>query len=76
MDGKHVKFSFSTLVADKLAAHLVGSFQPNLNDGHFCRRCFMTYDKKALPIDSVVVNARIINVHDNLVQQFGTNALS
>ena len=71
-----IKFSFSTLVADNLAAHLIGGFQTNFNAGYICRRCFITYAQKALPMDLVSVDVRTMSTHDNLVQQLSANALA
>ncbi len=69
INGVHIKFSFSTLVADNLAAHLMGGFQSCFSNGYFCRRCYITYADKNLPITLTRVNSRTINDHDNIVQE-------
>ncbi len=69
----HLKFSFSTLVADNLAAHLVGGFQSSFSNGYFCRRCYMTYTDKNLPIPLTQIKRRTIVDHDNLVEEIVNN---
>lgn len=74
--GTSIKFSFSTLVADNLASHLIGGFQANFNGNFFCRRCFITQSEKSLPMDSVKVAVRTINNHDDLVRKISTDPLA
>ncbi|CAF3299696.1 unnamed protein product [Rotaria sp. Silwood2] len=69
INGIHHKFSFSTVVADNLAAHLVGGFRLCFNSGHFCRRCYVTYDEKNLPIPLSQIKIRTIFDHDDLVKR-------
>lgn len=69
INGIHLKFSFSTLVADNLAAHFVGGFQQNFNTGFFCRRCYISRAEKNLSITSIRINNRTINDHDQLVNK-------
>jgi hypothetical protein len=69
----HLKFSFSTLVADNLAAHLVGGFQSCFNNGYFCRRCYIQYTEKNLPIPLTQIKSRTMVDHDNLVQEVINN---
>ncbi|CAF4010420.1 unnamed protein product, partial [Rotaria sordida] len=68
-----IKFSFSTLVADNLAAHQIGGFQSNFSNGHFCRRCFITYPERNLPMSAMNIAIRTSIIHDDLVQQISTN---
>ncbi|CAF1583945.1 unnamed protein product, partial [Adineta steineri] len=67
--GDHLKFSVSTLIADNLAAHLVGGFQTCFSNGYFCRRCYIKYDDRNLTIPLSEINSRMINDHDDLVHE-------
>ncbi|CAF1512982.1 unnamed protein product [Adineta ricciae] len=69
VNGNHLKFSFSTIVADNLAAHMVGGFQTCFSNGFFCRRCYITYADKNLPIPLTQIKSRMINDHDGLVHE-------
>jgi hypothetical protein len=69
INGRNLKFSFSTIVADNLAAHLIGGFQSNFSNGSFCRRCYITHAQRTLPIDVVKASPRTIYHHDHLVQR-------
>ena len=69
INGRDLKFSFSTLVADNLAAHLVGGFQCSFSNGFSCRRCYITHAERTLPIDLVKPNPRTIHHHDHLVRR-------
>ncbi|CAF3813633.1 unnamed protein product [Rotaria sp. Silwood1] len=73
INGIHHKFSFSTVVADNLAAHLVGGFQSCFNNGNFCRRCYVTYADRNLPIPLSKIKIRTIVDHDNFVQEIINN---
>lgn len=76
VNGMSIKFSFSTLVADNLASHLIGGFQTSFNSNFFCRRCFITQTEKSLPMDSVKVGIRTINNHDDLLRKISTDPLA
>ncbi|CAF0869767.1 unnamed protein product [Adineta steineri] len=67
--GDHLKFSVSTIIADNLAAHLVGGFQTCFSNGYFCRRCYVKYDDRNLTIPLSEINSRMINDHDDLVHE-------
>jgi hypothetical protein len=69
INGKHLKFSFSTIVADNLAAHLIGGFQTGFSHGFFCRRCYITQPERTVPIDLIKTGPRTIAHHDHLVQR-------
>ena len=69
INGKHLKFSFSTIVADNLVAHLIGGFQSGFSHGFFCRRCYITEAERVLPIDLLQAGSRTITHHDHLVQR-------
>jgi hypothetical protein len=69
INGKKLKFSFSTIVAANLAAHLLGGFQCSFSSGYFCRRCYITPTEKMLPIDSININTRTIAHHGDLVRR-------
>lgn len=73
INGSHLKFSFSTIIADNLAAHLVGGFQTCFSNGYFCRRCYITYADKNLPIPLTEIKSRMINDHDDLVHELIRN---
>jgi hypothetical protein len=73
INGIHLKFSFSTLVADNLAAHFMGGFQSCFSNGFFCRRCYIEYADKNLPIALTRVHSRTIVDHDNIVQEIINN---
>ena len=64
-----LKFSFSTLVADNLAAHYIGGYQTTFSSGYFCRRCYITYSDRNLPILISDFDTRTIINHDDKVQQ-------
>ncbi|CAF3049853.1 unnamed protein product [Rotaria socialis] len=67
--GVHLTFSFSTVVADNLASHFIGAFQSCFNGGHFCRRCYITYSEKNLPIPLSKIQTRSMIDHDDLVDK-------
>jgi hypothetical protein len=68
-----LKFSFSTLVADNLAAHFMGGYQTTFSTGHFCRRCFITYPDRNLPMSVTKFDVRTTINHDNIVEQINTS---
>ena len=76
INGKSIKFSFSTIVADNLASHQIGGFQCNFNHGFFCRRCFITPAEKSLPINDVKVGIRTIRNHDDLLRRINSDPLA
>lgn len=57
------------MVADNLAAHLIGGFQSSFSNGFFCRRCYVTPAEKNITMGLVKVGTRTISQHDDLVQQ-------
>lgn len=67
--GVHLTFSFSTVVADNLASHFIGAFQSCFNGGYFCRRCYITYPEKNLPIPLEKIQTRSMTNHDDLVDK-------
>lgn len=69
MHGIHLTFSFSTVVADNLASHFIGGFQSCFNAGHFCRKCYITYSEKNLPISLSKIQTRSMIDHDDLVNK-------
>ncbi|CAM4818496.1 unnamed protein product [Rotaria magnacalcarata] len=73
INGRHLNFSFSTMVADNLAAHVVGGFQLSFTHGYFCRRCLIKYSDKNLPISANKARSRTIIDHDKIVQQIVHN---
>ena len=75
IDGKTIRFSFSTIVADNLAAHMVGGFNCSFNSRFFCRRCYITQEEKTLPISSIKHCFRTITQHDHLIQSINANPL-
>lgn len=73
INGKRVHFSFSTMVADNLAAHMIGGFNCSFSSRFFCRRCCITQEERSLPITSITNGCRTIIQHDRLVQTINTN---
>ena len=69
INGLHLTFSFSTVVADNLASHFIGAFQCCFNNGHFCRRCYITYPERNLPIPLSKIQTRSMIDHDDLVDK-------
>ncbi|CAF4382200.1 unnamed protein product [Rotaria sp. Silwood2] len=47
----------------------IGGFRLCFNSGHFCRRCYVTYDEKNLPIPLSQIKIRTIFDHDDLVKR-------
>jgi hypothetical protein len=64
INGVHLKFSFSTLAADNLAAHQIGGYQASFSSGYFCRRCHLSYDDRALPFSPGLTTYRTSPGHD------------
>lgn len=73
LKGDHLKFSVSTIVADNLAAHLIGGFQTCFSNGYFCRRCYITFDNRNLATPLSNINSRMMNDHDDLVHELLQN---
>lgn len=73
VNGKKIKFSFSTLVADNLAAHMIGGFNSSFSSRFFCRRCYITQAEKSLPITSIKHGFRTITQHDHLLQRINVS---
>ncbi|CAF1638481.1 unnamed protein product [Rotaria sordida] len=73
INGVHIKFSFSTMVADNLAAHLIGGLQLNFNSGYFCRRCYIKYADKNLPILMSKADTRTSTDHDKFIEKMIQN---
>jgi hypothetical protein len=73
INGYQLKFSFSTLVADNLAAHMIGGFQSNFSTGYFCRRCYIKYADRNLPILLNKAICRTSIDHDDLIEQIIRN---
>lgn len=75
VNGIDVKFSFSTVVADNLAAHAIGGFQTSFSSRFFCRRCYITQAEKAISINLFKPDTRTSIHHDHLVQRINANPL-
>ncbi|CAM4942781.1 unnamed protein product [Rotaria socialis] len=69
INSNKLKFSFSTMIADNLAAHMIGGFQSSFSNGYFCRRCYTSYADRNLPILMATAVGRTCIDHDDLVQQ-------
>ncbi|CAF3556760.1 unnamed protein product, partial [Rotaria sp. Silwood2] len=57
------------MVADNLAAHMIGGFQSSFSTGYFCRRRLINYDDRSLPILLNNVNTRTTIDHDMFVTE-------
>lgn len=57
------------MVADNLTSHSVAGFQSCINSGNFCRRCYITYPEKNLPIPLSEIQTRLIIDYDDLVNK-------
>ena len=68
------EFSFSTVVEDNLAAHMVSSFQSCFNSGNFCRRCYITYEDRKSPLPLSHIKVQTVGDHDNFVQEIKNNS--
>jgi hypothetical protein len=66
--GTHLRFSFSTVVGDNLAAHLVGGFQTCFSNGYFCRRCYIHYTDRDSPVPLSAIKSRTVKNHNVLVE--------
>ena len=73
INNNYLKFSFSTMVADNLAAHLIGGFQLSFSNGYFCRRCYIKYTDKNLPISTGKADTRTSIDHDKFVERIIRN---
>lgn len=65
----HLNFTFSTLVADNLAAHQMGGFRTSFSSGYFCRRCHISFDNRMLPSSTFVAQWRTAFDHDRCLNQ-------
>ncbi|CAF1503479.1 unnamed protein product [Adineta ricciae] len=73
INGVHLKFSFSTVVSDNLAAHMIGGFQSCFSAGYFCRRCYIPYTEKNSLTAMSTTKRRTTIDHDELVQELLVN---
>jgi hypothetical protein len=73
INGVHVKFSISTVAADNLAAHSLGGYQASFSSGYFCRRCYVTYADRILPLSPTSVVHRSSFDHDKNLQRIATD---
>lgn len=48
-----IYFVFSSLSGDNLASNELGGFQKNFNSGSFCRHCFVTYERRHIPLTDI-----------------------
>ena len=71
--GRRVSLSFSTLCADKLAAYQVGGFQASFSSNHFCRRCYILFNDRALPLSPSKTVWRTSVEHDHHLQTIHTD---
>jgi hypothetical protein len=69
INGVNVRFSFSTIAADNLAANEFGGYQSCFNSGYFCRRCYIQYADRVQPLSNINVKMRTSIDHDNYVQR-------
>ncbi|CAF1133266.1 unnamed protein product [Adineta ricciae] len=69
VNGVQFKFTFSTVVADNLAANWLGGFQSTFSNGFFCRRCYSNYPDRISPAPLEQINSRTIVDHDDLVKE-------
>ncbi|CAF1422661.1 unnamed protein product [Adineta steineri] len=65
----HFKFTFSTVVADNLAANWLGGVQTCFNHNYFFRRCYINYADKSSLTPLSDIQSRTIFDHDSIVQQ-------
>jgi hypothetical protein len=73
INGRSIKFSFSTIVADNLAAHQIGGFQSSFSNGYICRRCFIQHSDLNLPMSQNKPDIRTSIYHDALILQINSN---
>jgi hypothetical protein len=62
-------FAFDFIAADNLAAHDLGGFQKNFNNGYFCRMCYISYDYKNIPLTALSFLLRSEASHEIHVNQ-------
>lgn len=75
INGIRLKFSFSTLVADNLAAHQLGGFQTSFSSGYFCRRCHIVFNDRTLPSFPPTAQWRTAVHHDHCLNQIRLNPM-
>ncbi|CAF4430572.1 unnamed protein product [Rotaria sp. Silwood2] len=68
-----IYFMFSSLSADNLASNELGGFQKNFNSGSFCRHCFITYERRHIPLTDISFVPRTRLKHDLIVNRVITN---
>ena len=73
INGNRLKFTFSTMVADNLAAHLIGGFQMSFSNGYFCRRCYIKYADRNLSISMTKTDTRTCIDYDKFVEKIIRN---
>ncbi len=69
INNTHFKFTFSTVVADNLAANWLGGFQSWFTNGYFCRRCHIDYVDRNLLTPLSHFKRRTMFDHDLIVEQ-------
>ncbi len=62
-------FAFDLMAADNLAAHDIGGFQKNFNNGYFCRMCYISYIYKSIPLTDISFLLRAETSHENYLNQ-------
>jgi hypothetical protein len=73
INGRSIKFSFSTMVADNLATHQIGGFQSSFSSGYICRRCFIQHSDLRLRMSQTKPDIRTSIYHDALILQINSN---
>ena len=69
INGAHVRFSFSTMAADNLAANEFGGYQTCFSSGHFCRRCYIGYAERTQSLSTMNIINRTSKDHDHYLQR-------
>ena len=64
-----IYFVFTTVSADNLASNELGGFQKNFNSGRFCRHCFITYERRHIPLTDISFVPRTRLKHDLIVDR-------
>lgn len=75
INGIQLKFTFSTLVADNLAAHQIGGYRTSFSSGNFCRRCHVSFDNHRLPSSVSTIQWRTALDHDRCLNQIQSDPL-
>ena len=68
-----IYFVFSSLSGDNLASNELGGFQKNFNSGSFCHHCFVTYERRHIPLTDISFVPRTRLKHDLIVNQVIAN---